>query len=95
MEEAIKDVRKKEMGVTKVTGVCLVPRTTLRRLARAEDVSPTKVVKKKLGRKTVLLGSIPEDIGCASDTLSLDSDKNRDSKYMPCSRSFLMMNLIT
>lgn len=54
MEKAILAVRENRMGTLKAAKTFNVPRTTLQTLSKKTDVSPSKLVSVKIGRKTVL-----------------------------------------
>mgnify|MGYP000238704544 CR=1 FL=1 len=60
MVNALKAVRKGEMGFKKTATVYSVPRTTLFRLFSKKTVDPNAVVATRLGRKPVLPASIEE-----------------------------------
>lgn len=54
MEKAICAVRENKMGTLKASKHFNVPRGTLRGLSKKVDVSPSKLVSAKLGRKPIL-----------------------------------------
>ena len=54
MVKAICAVREKKWGTLKAAKTFNVPRTTLQSLSKRSDISPSKAVLTKIGRKPVL-----------------------------------------
>lgn len=54
MVKAIRAVREKTMGTLKASKTFNVPRSTLQDLSKRNEVSPSKVVSTKIGRKPIL-----------------------------------------
>ncbi|XP_025837637.1 uncharacterized protein LOC112906837 [Agrilus planipennis] len=62
MEKAVTAVRENKMGTLKAAKTFHVPRSTVQRLSKKENLSPAQVARSKLGRKTFLPDKMEEEL---------------------------------